>query len=199
MAAGALGRILRVDAEEGDRFGWPAATPSMFGARSGGRGVLLDIGAHALDLIHWWLDTPLSLLDHLDDSFGGSEASSTTRFDAGGIPVHLRLSWLARQSNLYRIEGTEATLEWQVHELDRVVRRDRRGGERVVRAPGAPPTYEALGDRVMANFLSVIEGREEPAVEPAHVLPAIALIEASYAARKPYSLPWQHFVPEAGE
>jgi len=70
--SGSLGATLRIDAREGDRFDWPAATASMFGASAGGRGVVLDIGAHVLDLLTWWLGPDLEVIDYRDDSFGGS-------------------------------------------------------------------------------------------------------------------------------
>jgi predicted dehydrogenase len=196
LASGRLGPLARVLASEGDRFGWPAATPSMFGAASNGKGIVLDIGAHALDLLTWWLGGELELVEHQDDSFGGSEASSSTHLAKGSLEVHLRLSWLARQANRYRFEGANGALEWQVHELDRVTLYPASGGKgERVRLPGSPPSYEELADRVLGNFLEVVAGRARPAVTPEDVLPSIRLMDECYRRRTRYPMPW-HAVPQ---
>ena len=46
-----LGEIERVDIREGFVFNWPVASPSFFAPANGG--VLLDAGAHTLDLLAW--------------------------------------------------------------------------------------------------------------------------------------------------
>lgn len=197
LRAGALGSIMHLHAEEGDRFGWPTATPSMFGARSGGKGVLLDIGAHVFDLLVWWFGPDLVVEDYLDDSFGGSEAAAYARIRSGDTAIHVRLSWLAKQSNEYRFEGSESGLEWAVYDLDRVRRRTPSEPEgRVVRMSGAPKSFAGLASRVIEDFVAAIEQGTKPAVTPADVLPSIRLIEACYNDRTRFQMPWQRFDEE---
>jgi predicted dehydrogenase len=189
---GAIGSVTELHAEEGDRFGWPAATPSMFGARSGGKGVLLDIGAHVFDLLVWWFGPDLVLEEYLDDSFGGSEAAAHARLRAGETTIHVRLSWLAKQPNQYRFQGLDAGLEWAVYDLDRVRRLEPGDpGGREVRLPGAPKEFAGLAPRVLEDFLAAVEQGHPPAVTPADVLPSMRLIEACYANRTRFEMPWQ--------
>jgi len=61
LHAGTLGEIVSLDIQEGNQFRWPAASPEYFTKRSSAGGVLMDIGAHALDLMVWWLGEPAEL------------------------------------------------------------------------------------------------------------------------------------------
>lgn len=198
LQAGELGRVESVEMAEGDRFGWPAATPSMFGAAAEGKGVLLDIGVHALDLATWWLGSELSLESHNDDSFGGSEAAVRSRFRFGGATLSLRLSWLAKQPNRYMIRGEDGVITWNVYDLDRIEisRGPARGpGDRmrVHRIPGAPASFADLAPEVIGDFLDSLRTGSRPAVSAEDVLPAMRLIEACYARRERMAMPWHDF------
>ncbi len=190
---GALGAVRSVDMDEGDRFGWPAATPSMFGADAGGRGVLLDIGVHALDLAVWWLGDGFDVERHEDDSFGGGEASSRTTLKRGDLKVALRLSWLARRRNRYRIEGADGVLEWSIYDLDRVTVSHPGKGQTVVRAPQNPSGFDALAHDVLRDFLAVMEGRIDPPIGIDDALATMALMERCYEVRDRFELPWHPF------
>jgi predicted dehydrogenase len=195
LAAGELGGPVSLDANEGDVFGWPAATPSMFGARSGGRGLLLDIGAHVLDLLVLWFGPDLELVSYRDDSFGGSEASVLVEVAGPGMEARVRLSWLAKQRNDYRFEGPDGALVWGVYDLD-AVRLERPGGggrERRVPAPGA---YTDLAPLVLEDFFRAVAGKVPPAAGPDDVLPSMRLMEACYSARTRFDMPWHAFEME---
>jgi len=198
LQAGEVGRVESVEMAEGDRFGWPAATPSMFGAASGGKGVLLDIGVHALDLATWWFGSELSLESHHDDSFGGSEAAVRSRFRFEGATLSLRLSWLAKQPNRYMIRGENGVITWNVYDLDRIgISRGPAPGpgarERIHRIPGAPAAFADLAPGVIGDFLDSLRTGSSPAVSAGDVLPAMRLIEACYACRERVAMPWHDF------
>jgi predicted dehydrogenase len=194
LAAGALGAISSVEIAEGDAFGWPAATPSMFGKGSGGRGVLLDIGVHALDLATWWFGDALTLESCRDDSFGGSEAQVHARFRFGEARLDLRLSWLARQRNRYTIRGERGVLDWQVYDLDRFeVRSPGSGTPKVHRVKRSPASYNDLAPVVLDDFLDGLEPGRGPAVPASDVVASMALIETCYETREPMHMPWHPF------
>ena len=194
LEVGELGTIRRVQMDEGDRFGWPSASPAMFGARSGGKGVLLDIGVHALDLAHWWLGGEFELTSYQDDSFGGSEAATCAVFERAETQVELNLRWLAKRANEYTIEGERGTISWSVYDLDRItVSSKEDGAPRVIRIPGAPTSFDGLADRVLDDFISAVRTGNAPSVGPLDVLPPMRLIEACYAHRETFTMPWHSF------
>ena len=194
LSDGLLGSDITVVANEGDRFGWPAATPSMFGARSGGKGVLLDIGAHVLDLMVWWFGPDLEVEDYLDDSVGGSEAAARVVLRGPACRITIRLSWLAKQENAYRFQGNDGSLVWNVYDLDEISVGDADlSSARTIRMRGAPRSFADLAPRVIADFLDAIETGSAPAAGPADVLPSMRLIENCYARRKRFDMPWQEF------
>lgn len=198
ISEGSLGVLKEVDAVEGDRFGWPAATPAMFGRRSGGKGVLLDIGVHALDLLAWWLDKGLDFRSYADDSFGGSEAAAAVSLCQGDLDVSLRLSWLAKQRNSYRFLGSEGELTWNVYDLDRfTVRSGTSGRNREVRLKGAVSQYEDLATEVLRDFHAVVTKGSRPRVTPGDVRPAMELIERCYDNRTRFHMPWHDLETEA--
>lgn len=194
LDAGELGQLERVEIAEGDKFGWPAATPSMFGARSGGRGVLLDIGVHSLDLAVWWLGKGLEVGTYQDDSLGGSEAAVRATFHRGHLSVELRLSWLARQANRYSFQGSRGTLDWSIYDLDRVrIRRNSDRSPEVRRIRGAPGAFADLAPRVVENFLAAASGPTPPVASVEDALASMALIEGCYARRERFPMSWHVF------
>jgi predicted dehydrogenase len=191
LGAGSLGEIRNVTAIEGDRFGWPAATSAMFGCRSGGKGVLLDIGVHVIDLLTWWFGADLAVDSYRDDSFGGSEAAAAAELSKNGLRLSVRLSWLAKQPNLYTIEGADATLEWNVYDLDVLHLHSRKSGKRSrVRLNGAPQDFGALAVPVIADFCNAVRTGAAPMVTPADALASMQIIERCYQMRRRFDMPW---------
>jgi predicted dehydrogenase len=194
IAAGDLGQVGSVDASEGDRFGWPAATPSMFGARSAGQGVLLDIGVHLIDLLTWWFGAELAVESFRDDSFGGSEAVAAATLVRGDLRLAVRLSWLAKQRNAVTISGTEGSLEWNVYDLDTITLRSHGSGRRSrVRLDGAPREYNDLAVPVLRDFRQAIDTGGPPAVRPEDALASMRIIERCYQIREGFDMPWHVF------
>lgn len=201
LREGALGRLNRIEISEGDRFGWPAATPAIFGKRSEGQGVLLDIGVHVFDLIHWWLGEELDLVSHEDDSFGGSEAHTRTIGAAGDVQFDVRLSWLTKQTNRYRLVGSSGTLEWSVYDLDRFSLEEDGASRshRRVYVKGAPREFSGLADDVLGDFIAGLSGNRTPAVPGRDTLPALRFIETCYGARARALMPWHPLSGQAAD
>lgn len=197
LSSGELGEVVHVDIREGDRFDWPAATPSMFGARAGGKGLLLDIGAHVLDLMVWWFGADLEIVDYADDSFGGSEASAMAVLQGPSCRIDMRLSWLAKQTNSYRFTGEQGALSWSVYDLDEI--KVEKGPQRrayTVRVPSAARSFADLAPLVIEDFLEAARSGSAPVADSAGVLPSMRLMEACYARRRTYAMPWHAFQME---
>ena len=188
VADGTIGAVRRIEIAFGEPFDWPVAGDGYFGVKAGGRGVLADLGAHALDLACWWLGSEPTLDAYVDDSFGGTDAVAQADLHASGATLRIRVSWLSKLSNRYRVEGSEAVLEGSLHDFDAF---DIRRGSRTsrVRVTGARPFAE-YGEVLLDNFIAVAAGRAAPLVTAGDVRPSIALIEACYANRRRFEVPW---------
>src|SRR5262249_23745794 len=124
-----LGEPLSIDWAEGERFHWPTASgfyfnrPPTRGEDGHARGVLLDVGAHAVDALCWWLGVQSlesALVSCQGDSFGGPEATIDATFQFGACRAALRLSWLSTQRNSVRIQFERGLVEagvWDWNDL----------------------------------------------------------------------------------
>src|SRR6266513_3544350 len=115
---GAIGTLRFIGYYDGAKYDWPTASGFAFGLQGGGKGVLLDIGAHVLDLICWWLGHQPRVTDYVDDSFGGSEAAAKVAFTDGTARGEVHLSWLAKLQNGFRIEGDTGVISGSIYDWE---------------------------------------------------------------------------------
>lgn len=186
----AFGRPVEVEFVLGEVFDWPAAGNSYFGPDADGRGVLLDIGAHVIDLLCWWLGGEVEVESYADDAQGGTEAVADLSFTAGDCRGRVRLSWLSRLNNRYRIGCKRGSIEGGVYDLDRVRTRDARERETTLRIPDAERDRAALAERMLRNFVAVVDGLEEPLIPAGEVAGSIRVIDRCYRNRRRMDLPW---------
>lgn len=190
LAEGAIGRPTRIVYEMGEPFEWPAVSDSYFGTKGSGKGVLLDTGAHIVDLITWWLGGKPQLTRFRDDSFGGTEAVAAIELEHEGCRVSIRLSWLSKLRNTYRIEGERGSIEGEVYDWASFIQRSPDGQARRVRTDDRPKGFEDFGHRLIDNFVEVLATGAQPLVSGRDVLPSIEIIDACYAQRERFDLPW---------
>ena len=190
LAARELGMLQRIEYVLGEPYEWPAVSDSQFGTKSGGRGVLLDTGAHIVDLVCWWLGGAPELLDYRDDALGGSEAVADLELARGGCRAHVRLSWLSKLQNGYRIEGEAGAFEGGIYEWSSFTHRRPGGASRKVRTADRVSRFKDIAHRLIDNFLDVVRGRSEPLVPGREVLSSIEIIAACYARRQRFDMPW---------
>ena len=190
---GAIGTVRFIGYYDGAKYDWPTASGFAFGRRSGGRGVVFDIGAHVLDLVCWWLGggTAPTITDYQDDSSGGSEAAARISFatDTGRGEVHL--SWLAKLANGFRIEGDEGTITGSIFDWGSVQLTSKSGQRRLIPLTGSARSLGDIAPLITDNFLAVIEDGAEFLIPAREVVPSIALIEQCYARRRRFPMPWQ--------
>lgn len=190
IRSGALGSIRRIEFVWGEQFDWPAASGTYFGLASGGRGALMDKGAHILDLICWWLDAKPEVVSYEDDSLGGSEAVGVLRFRHEDCSGEVRLSWLSRYANTFEVVGDLAAVRGHLFEWKTLVLAPRSGTSKRLRLPSRARVPQDLARFVVDNFLDVVRGRAEPAVSGSDVLPSLELIDECYRARRRIAMPW---------
>jgi predicted dehydrogenase len=194
LREGRIGEVKRIVVEEGDEFGWPTASGFYFQAGHGARGVLLDLGAHVVDLLCWWMDERPRVLSFRDDSRGGPEAVAHLKLAfAQGATAEVRLSYLSTLANRYRIEGARGVLEGDSTDWQRLTLRSPDGRAEVMR--GSPPlrTIEEIGFRVVDDFLGALGGTSRATVQGADVLPSLEVIDDAYGLRERFEEPWMAF------
>jgi predicted dehydrogenase len=189
IGAGELGAVQRIEFEDGDKFDWPLASPALFGVRGGGRGILLDIGAHVVDLVCWWLGGTPSVERYEDDAMGGTEAwvGLTLRRDAARADV--RLSWLGKLKNGFVVQGERGTVRGGIYDW-RSLTLEQGGRARTLTLPSAARTYDEFAVELLDNFTGVLRSGARPLVAGADVLPGLEVIEACYAKRTRVDMPW---------
>lgn len=189
IADGTLGQLRRIEFQDGDKFDWPLASPALFGQRGGGRGILLDIGAHVVDLVCWWLGGLPEVTRYADDAMGGTEAWVDLALRRDGANAEVRLSWLGKLKNGFVVEGdrgrvTGGIYDWRTLSLQHGAR------ERTIRLDADARTYNDFAHEMLANFSAVIASGAKPLVSGADVLPGLEVIERCYARRTRVAMPW---------
>ncbi len=199
IQSGRLGPIQRVEIHEGASFNWPLASGSTFGRGGTGKGVLQDVGAHALDMVCWWLGERPRITRYLDDAMGGSEAVARVEFAGDGYAGVVHLSWLSRLPNAFRLEGQQGTVEGGILAWDAIRLTAAGGRSRRLRLRPEVRSFPQVKDHVIANFLGAVRGECRPAVPGREVLPSIAMIEECYGRRERFPMPWLDIVRETSD
>ncbi len=196
LREGAIGTPRRLEFFWGEKFDWPSATGFYVGSGGPARGVLLDKGAHVLDLICWWLGGQPEVTLCKDDSFGGIEAVCSVNFTYQSCEGAVHLSWLSRYPNTFRIEGDRGGIEGALFDWRSITLIDSTGRCRRLRVPSEAKSPEDFGRLLVGNFLDVVAGGAAPLVPAAEVVPSIAMIEVCYQRRMRFPMPWQAPRPE---
>lgn len=199
IRSGRPGRIRRIEIRKGSRFNWPLAGGSTFGRGGTGKGVLQDLGAHALDMLCWWLGERPRITQYLDDAMGGSEAVARIEFAGDGYDGVVQLSWLHRLSNTFRIEGDEETVAGGIRAWDAIQLTGRGRRPRKLKLRAEVPSFAEVKTHVIRNFLGAVRGECQPAVPAKEVLPSIAMIDECYGRRRRFPMPWFDTVPQTSD
>ncbi len=190
LSEGAIGAVRFLGYYDGAKYAWPSASGFAFGLRGTGKGVLLDVGAHVLDLVCWWLGCQPQVTSYADDSLGGSEAVAKVSFTDGKTHGEVHLSWLAKLRNGFRIEGEAGSIVGSVSDWHAVELASRSGRRTLIPLNSRIRTTSDAGRLVVENFLDVIQNGRPPLVSARDVAPSIAMIEECYARRRRFDMPW---------
>jgi predicted dehydrogenase/nucleoside-diphosphate-sugar epimerase len=193
LEAGVLGKLKRFDAREGFVFNWAMSSPASITQATSGGGVLVDTGAHTLDLLTWWLGDVASFV-YRDDSAGGVEADCQIDCHlASGAIGRVELSRTRELKNSVRIQGSTGWIE--VHLSDNKVL----GGSEEALAflhDGMTANvfpqqrFPDLFDAEFRDFLASVNGTGSEGVGGRAAARSVALIERCYKSRQPLTAPW---------
>lgn len=190
ISSGQLGTLQSIRMVQGEKFGWQSLTGFYVDPTLSSKGVLLDLGAHLLDLVCWWLEEKPQLIQFLDDSFGGPESVAHVTAKVRGCQIDIRLNRLADIKSSYVFHGTEGTVECNPDDwtsLQWIPKADR-ANELIFATPER--TYREFVGTLIENFIGVIEGKEQPLIQGMDVCHSIELIDECYSKRQRLPLPW---------
>jgi predicted dehydrogenase len=190
VSEGTLGELHRIELSSGFVYDWPLQSRGPFGLGGSGHGVLLDLGAHDLDLVCWWLGRKPKLVDYRDDSFGGSEAMAAVELEADGCRISVHLSWLSRLRNGFRVTGERGTLAGGTYDWKTISWTPSERPPKPVRLHPEIRSMLHVRELVIDNFLGVVAGEEAPLVSGLDVTASISLIEECYSRRTRFAMPW---------
>lgn len=195
LAGGALGKILRWTILEGHIYDWPVASDFFFRRETAGGGVLIDTGAHTLDMLLWFFGA-VKEFTYRDDAFGGVEADCEIRMTMfQGSEGYVELSRTRNLPGILEVEGTDGRLVLDYYKNQCVMSVSPFGVKLPLITTG---DYSPFGaDIVSAMFtlqlddwLGAIEQRREPLVTGEEGRRVVDFIESCYASRQPLEKPW---------
>lgn len=205
LDAGLLGAVRSFRFLDGETYMWPAQTASPFKRAEAGGGVLIDIGAHTIDLLLWWLGDVAEVL-YQDDAMGGVEANCRMylRMISGAEGI-VQLSRDCPLPNRYVIECKKGWIAYMCDVVDRIewgLYDSDYGLNAEIRMMAAPTqtTMRELGPAVpgyydcfaaqLRNVVGAIHGAETLCVPGTEARKSVALIEKCYSNRKLLEMPW---------
>ncbi|HEY1303112.1 MAG TPA: Gfo/Idh/MocA family oxidoreductase [Vicinamibacterales bacterium] len=191
LDSGAIGECVSIEHSEGVRFDWQSASGWHFSPGSpASRGVLFDQGAHVFDTICWWLRGRPTVVSCATDSFGGPEGVASIVLQHRACKITIRLSWLSRLSNTYRVVGTRGDIKGGATDWRQLTVAGENGRPQRFNVSSDPGDYLAFGSVVLDNFLDVIRGEAAPLAPAASVLPSLELLDECYRRATRIPMPW---------
>jgi predicted dehydrogenase len=187
---GRIGNVLSINYYEGGEFTWPTTSGFYFNSKLSRKGVLLDIGAHVLDVICWWLGGKPRVLSCENDSFGGCEAAVSVLFEYKGCKGEIRLSRLLRLPNYFWIRGEKGTIEGGVYDRRSVTLSTSAANGKRKRVQVRGDDSVEVADKLVANFLDVLNNKSQPLIAASEVLTSIELLEEAYSKATRFRMPW---------
>lgn len=181
--AGEIGEILSIRYMEANRFAWQSDTDFYVNPTVSDKGVLLDIGAHAIDLICWWLNKEPRLIEYADDSCGGPESLVKLTAQSDNSQVFLLLNRLLELGSRFRISGTDGKIEGVLGEWKTLMLTKGNAESAIVTAKTRFKQFSDIADSIISNFIQTIMGNAEPIVTGEDVFPSIHFIDLCYQAR----------------
>lgn len=192
---GTLGEPLSIQYFEGEEFRWPTVSGFYFNTKISSRGVLLDRGAHVLDLICWWLGEKPKLISSQNDSFGGREAVAHVQFEHKQCVGEVKLSLLGKLPCVFKIKCEQGVIEGDVFDFRRVILTTKSGRRKGLKLKSKEKYYTDFGYTMVTNFLNVISKGEKPLISGEDVLNSVRLIDECYEAASRFNMPWYE-IPE---
>ena len=181
---GELGKLKYISYVEGNKFGWESETDFYVNPKSTNKGVVLDIGAHAIDLLCWFTNSRMKIVEAIDDSHGGPESVARIKAIASGCEIEILLNRLYDLESNITIVGSNGTIKAQpmnwksFHFISSI------GIVNKFRFKSKEIKFNQFVEPIVNNFLDVINSNSAPIVSGADILNSIEVIEKFYKRRE---------------
>ena len=181
----------RIDYREGHSLaGWPFSSAYLLDKKKSGGGVLIDWGAHKLDMLNWLFGYNWELVSYRDDGLGRIESNCEIDFNINWnqnrIPCHVELSYLRRLGNRMVVDTNSSSLV--VDEETNRVRLSIEGQEDLTIKTGRARPYASYFADQIKSFTN---GTADECLAGEDALNSLLFSEECYRNRQNLGYPWE--------
>jgi len=182
-----IGKIVKVQAEEGSPNDWPRSAAYFDPIMSGG-GALLDVGIHSIDLIRWFVDEFQAVEYEGNGTDKTSESEARMRFDlTNGATGSLTVSRSRNLAQKLTLIGSDGFLEvglWSATLALRCVKgKAFQNLDRLEIAVARRPPSDGSFAEQLRNLVSAINGEEDVLVNGHVGMAAVEVVRRAYLGR----------------
>lgn len=185
-----IGKLIKIDIEDGSSYGWLSDSGAFFRPENGG--VLADMGIHYLDIVEH-LVGELTPVAYQDDYAGGVEANVEFHLRTiSNIPVRVALSRTRSLRNTVVFQGEQGELILEKETFDACLWRSF-ASKLTARLQSTQPfledrplTFESCFAEQFFQFVHAIQGNSTAYISATEAASAVRLIEWAYQHRNPY-------------
>jgi len=177
--------------EEGNIYDWPTSSGFYFNKKKSGGGVLIDTGAHVIDLLLWWLEEYPTFIKYQDDNFGGVEAECFIQLRFGSsIHGSIKLSRLSKLQNKYKLNFKNGIVVYSPFDYNSIIiyQNTKKKFLRTRKSVGFSEYFHLM----LENFIWGIKNKKPFTSPSKSIIPSIQLIEECYENATRLELPWLH-------
>lgn len=190
--SGELGALKSVKYHEGGPFNWPSSSGFYFNPKLNKRGVFSDRGSHVVDLISWWSNQELRLVDCQSDAIDGIEGLAFAEFAGvdSEFTAEVRLSWYNKLKNKYQLVFENGVVEGSIYDVA-WAKISQGGREKKLTGVGSQKKFDDFGRTLVEGIKELRSGNSaEELPTGKDVLPSISLIDEFYSSVKPMKFQW---------
>lgn len=193
LRSGRLGQIKSINIEDGWESPWNSQS-DLYDIRQSGGGVLIDYGAHVLDLACWFFGH-IDIVEYSDDSYEGVEAECCVKFRTeDGSEGAILLSKLRELRNSIVVTAEKGLVEIGAYQDVRrapsiVFNYDTRVG-RVSKVKAVP--MDRLFRSQLDSWLQKINSGQN-GLNPENVAWYPEAFDSCYGIRRRFGQPWMNF------
>lgn len=190
ISNGTIGLPMSIKYFQGWKITGSMASGFRFNWKQPSTGVLMDVGAHVLDIICMWLGGKPKLISCLNDSFGGIDAVTAVTFEHKQCYGEVKLSWLSKLQNYYTVVGELGTIEGKIDEYASFTINYKSGKTEKIKIKCKEKVYNDFVIKIVTNFIDVVCKGAKPLIPASDVIPSIEWIEECYTVATRFNMPW---------